>query len=390
MNIEMLDAYEPLKKDELKKALNLIVTQSLFSIDRFKEGFKHIFSTDNFYTPAENNQWTNGFYTGQLWLAYELSGDELFRHVAEAHVKSFRERIDNGVATDTHDLGFLYSLSCVAAYKLTGDEFARETALLAADHLLRRFHEAGQFIQAWGSLESKENYRLIIDCLLNLPLLYWASEATGNTIYREKAEAHIHTSVNVLFRPDFSAYHTFYFDPETGEPDRGETHQGYSADSAWARGQAWGVYGLALSYRYTKNPDYLTLFEGVLGYFLSHLEGDLIPYWDFIFEEGSDEERDSSALAIVVCGLLEMARYVDKEVSLRYQKLASILSKALIDHCGVASCEESDGLLLHGVYGKKTPYNDCKNHGIDECNLWGDYFYAEALVRQAGEWTPYW
>jgi len=135
MNIEMLDAYEPLKKDELKEALDLIVTQSRFSIDRFKEGFKHIFSTNNFYTPAENNQWTNGFYTGQLWLAYELSGDEFFRQVAEAHVKSFRERIDNGIATDTHDLGFLYSLSCVAAYKLTGDKFAKETALLAADQL---------------------------------------------------------------------------------------------------------------------------------------------------------------------------------------------------------------------------------------------------------------
>ena len=273
---------------------------------------------------------------------------------------------------DTHDLGFLYSPSCVAAWKLTGDETAKETALMAADKLKGRFREKGQFIQAWGKLEEKGNYRLIVDCLLNLPLLYWASEVSGDASYAETAKAHIHTALKVLMRPDYSTYHTFYFDPETGEPLKGVTHQGYSADSVWARGQAWAIYGIALSYAYTGVQDYLSLFENVTDCFIRRLPQNLIPYWDLIFGDGSGEPRDSSASAIAVCGLLEMARHVPEEKGQSYRKTVKILMKALYDHCGVKDFKMSDGLLLHGVYGKKSPFNDCIDHGIGECNLWGD------------------
>ena len=121
------------------------------------------------------------------------------------------------------------------------------------------------------------------------------------------------TALKVLIRPDYSAYHTFYFDPETGAPLRGVTHQGYSADSAWARGQAWGIYGIALSYRYTRDPAYEALFEYVADYFIEHLPENLIPYWDFVFTDGSSEPRDSSASAVAACGMLEMARFLPKE-----------------------------------------------------------------------------
>lgn len=390
MQDQMILDHPPMSQDELKMAFDGALGQIRASLARVGEDFKHIFSTNGFYGRAENNQWTNGFWTGILWLAWQVESDELFHATAMAHVRSFRKRLEDRVAVDTHDLGFLYSLSCVAAYKLTGDEFAKETALMAADLLVARFHEKGSFIQAWGAIDNVANYRLIIDCLLNLPLLYWASEVSAKEHYRQKAQAHIETAMGVLLRPDGSTYHTYYFDPETGAPTKGVTHQGYSADSAWARGQAWGVYGLALSYRYTKNPDYLKLFDTVTQYFLDHLPSNLIPYWDFIFDDPSDEERDSSALAITICGIEEMIPFLDEKAAQRYRAISSRLMRALYTQCAALDPASSDGLLLHGVYGIKTPYNDCKNHGVDECNLWGDYFYLEALMRMNHLWVSFW
>lgn len=376
--------------EEVKAALDTAIELTESCLPEFANEFKHIFSEQGFYSTAPNEQWTNGFWTGQLWLAYELTGKDPFRQAALSQVQSFLNRIEQGNHTDTHDLGFLYSLSCVAGYKLTQDADAKKAAVMAADKLKTRFHEKGRFIQAWGALDNKKNYRLIIDCLLNLPLLYWATEETKDPSYAAVAKAHLETALKVIIRPDRSTYHTYYFDPETGAPLKGVTHQGYSADSAWARGQSWGVYGIALSYRYTKNPDYLRLFDDVTGYFLEHLPQNLIPYWDFVFEEGSDEPWDSSASAVAVCGMLEMAKYLPKERADYYTSAAKRLLKALADLCAVRSPEQSNGLLLHGVYGKKTPFNDCIDHGIDECNLWGDYYYMEALTRLTKDWNPYW
>lgn len=376
--------------EEVASALAAAVRQTRSCLPQFSEQFKDIFSHNNFYSPAPNTQWTNGFWTGELWLAYENTQEECFRHAALKQTSSFLERIEKGIETDTHDLGFLYSLSCVAGYKLTGDASARKAALLAADKLASRFHEKGQFLQAWGSMDDKKNYRLIIDCLLNLPLLYWASEETGDSHYAKIAKAHLTTALKVVIRPDYSTFHTYYFDPETGVPTHGVTHQGYSADSAWARGQSWGVYGIALSYRYTRNPEYIALFEQVTDYFLEHLPENLIPYWDFVFSDGSEEPRDSSASAIAVCGMLEMANYLPQEKAAYYVSAAKRMMKALVDLCAVKSPAVSNGQLLHGVYGRKTLYNDCIDHGIDECNLWGDYYYVEALTRLSRDWHPYW
>ena len=239
-------------------------------------------------------------------------------------------------------------------------------------------------------MDAPENYRLIIDCLLNLPLLYWASEETGDKKYREIAENHIHTAVANVIREDYSTWHTFFFNRETGAPDHGATCQGYRDGSAWARGQAWGVYGLALAYKYTRRAEYIDLFKHVTEYFLSHLPKDLIPFWDLEFTDGDDQPRDSSSASIAACGMLEMSKYLPEEEAAYYQSIVAKLMKSLYDNYAVKDMKKSNGLVLHSTYSNHSPYNTCNHYGVDECNAWGDYFYMEALTRMSKDWELYW
>lgn len=261
---------------------------------------------------------------------------------------------------------------------------------MAADNLVARFQPTGQFIQAWGELGAEDNYRLIIDCLLNLPLLFWATEESGHALYRDIALKHIDTAMRVIIRDDDSTYHTYYFDTVTGEPTKGVTRQGYRDGSAWSRGQAWGIYGAALAYRYTSNPKYFDLFERMTRFFLDHLPADRVPYWDFDFTDGSDEPKDSSASAIAICGMHEMAKYLDEDKAVFYRTEAEKLLHVLIESCAATDPKTSNGLLLHGTYARKSEYNPCNNRGVDECNTWGDFFYLEALMRFAKDWDSYW
>ena len=382
--------YPELTDAELNDAIHYAVEQVRSGLNDFTTSMKYPNSVNNFYPLMDNTEWTNGFWTGEVWLAYEATKEECFKQTGLTHVESFLDRVNRNIVLEHHDLGFLYSPSCVAAYKLLNDEKAKEAALKAADKLITRFQEKGGFIQAWGPLGAKDNYRLIIDCLLNLPLLYWATEVSGDPKYREIALKHIHTALSVVIRPDYSTYHTYFFDPETGKPSHGVSHQGNRAESAWARGQSWGVYGLAISYKYTRNPEYLELFRHVTKYFIDHLPSDLIPYWDFDFTDGSDEPRDSSASAIAACGMLEMAKYVDQAEADQLISEAKRMIKALYDHCAVKDPKISNGQLLNSTYCRSTPTNGCRQHGVDECCSWGDYFYFEALTRLSKDWEMYW
>lgn len=382
---------------EIMEAMDFALEQVTDNLREFTYSFKRAFSEEGFYHPTENVNWTTGFWTGQVWLAWEWAlkrgkkdlAEEL-RKAGDVQIDSFLDRINNKKEVDHHDMGFLYSPSCVAGYKLTGSEKGKEAAVKAADQLITRFHPVGEFIQAWGPMDQPENYRFIIDCLLNLPLLYWASQETGDGKYREIAEKHIHTAIANVIREDYSTWHTFFMNMETGEPDHGATCQGYRDGSAWARGQAWGVYGTAMAYRYTGRKEYIEDFKHVTGYFLEHLPSDLVPYWDLEFGEGSDEPRDSSSASIAACGMLEMAKYMEPEDADYYRSMARKIMKSVVDKYAVKSVEESNGLVLHSTYSKKSPYNTCTPEGVDECNIWGDYFYMEALTRLAGEWNPYW
>lgn len=383
-------------KKEVEEALNFCKDQVLKNLPEFTEKFQNAYSENGFYGPIENEYWTTGFWTGEIWLSYEFAAEcakeeaQRLKKAGEVQVESFLHRIDQKIAVDHHDMGFLYSPSCVAAYKLTGDQKGREAAIKAAEQLITRYHPVGEFIQAWGAMDEPDNYRLIIDCLLNLPLLYWASEETGDDKYKEIAEKHIHTAIRNVIREDYSTWHTFFFDMKTGAPDHGATCQGYRDGSAWARGQAWGIYGCALAYKYTGRKEYIEHFKHVTGYFLEHLPKDMVPFWDLEFTDGDDQPRDSSSASIAACGMLEMAKYMEEEDAGIYENYARQMLKSLYDHYAVKDPKISNGLVLHSTYSNHSPYNTCNHYGVDECNSWGDYFYMEALMRLHKDWVLYW
>ena len=379
-----------INQDEMNQALDFASNQIVNNLPEFTYMFQNAYSESGFYKPIENDYWTTGFWTGEIWLAYEHCKDERIKEAGLIQVDSFLKRIDQKNGVDHHDMGFLYSPSCVAAYKLVGSEKAKEAAIKAADQLITRFHPVGGFIQAWGAMDEQDNYRLIIDCLLNLPLLYWATEETKEEKYREIAEKHIHTAIKNVIREDYSTWHTFYFNMETGEPDHGATCQGYRDGSAWARGQAWGIYGSALAYRYTKREEYVEVFKNVTQYYLEHLPKDMVPYWDLEFGEGSTDPRDSSSASIAACGMLEMSKYLKEVDAAYYTKLAKQMMKSVVDDYAVKDSKESNGLVLHSTYSNHSPYNTCNHYGVDECNSWGDYFYMEALTRMTKGWNQYW
>ncbi|MEK4877940.1 MULTISPECIES: glycoside hydrolase family 88 protein [Paenibacillus] len=376
-----------MNQEHFKRAAEFVLERMDRSLIMLDGQFPAAASRGLIYEGTGNVDWTPGFWTGMLWLAYELTEDEKYRNAAEAQLASFKRRVEEQIETNTHDLGFLYSLSAVAAYRLTGSEEAKAMALQAADLLTERYFPKAGIIQAWGDLNDPEECgRMIMDCLMNLPLLYWATEVTGDARYADMARSHAKQSAAYLVRPDHTSYHTYYMDVLTGGPKYGNTHQGYSDDSCWARGQAWGMYGFLLSYLYTKEASFIEVSKVLSDYFLSRLPGDGIVYWDLIFTEESGQEKDSSASAIAVCGLLELVKQLspedpDRE---RYEAAALAMMESLSLKYTTEDHPESNGILKHAVYNKP------RGWGIDECNLWGDYFYLEALVRLLKDWRPYW
>lgn len=406
-----------ISESSIDMALQFCIKQIGTILPEFTDKFQPAYSINNFYSPSENDDWTNGFWSGEIWLAYEyllrkpefdvelfngeiISSKKLLGKLKDAaliQVDSFYDRIEKKYKVDHHDMGFLYSPSCVAAYKLTGSQKAREAAIMAADQLITRFHEVGEFIQAWGAMDEEGNYRLIIDCLLNLPLLFWATIETGDKKYKDIALKHINTALSNVIREDYSTWHTFFFDMKTGKPHHGATCQGYKDASAWARGQAWGIYGLAIGYRYTKKEEYIELFKKVTDFFLRALPDDMVPYWDLEFANWSEEElkenpqpRDSSSASIAACGMLEMARFLDEEDAEKYINIAGKIMDSVYENYAVKDTKTSNGLVLHSTYSNHSPYNTCNHYGVDECNSWGDYFYMEALTRLSCDWKEYW
>ncbi|WP_317317658.1 glycoside hydrolase family 88 protein [Longibaculum muris] len=386
MNEKIIQEYTKLGQNVdqvfLKQEMDWICEKLLKNIDRFQENFPSACTTNHIYRIKANDDWTNGFWTGMLWMAYQYTKNEAFYDIVMKNIKSFQQRLADHFVLDHHDIGFLYSPSIVMVYRDTQEKSLEKIIVEAADKLLNRFQEKGQFIQAWGQLGNPQEYRLIIDSLLNLPLLYEASKITNNPLYAHKADAHYQQVINHIIRSDYSTYHTFYFDVETGKPDHGATHQGFSDQSCWARGQAWAILGIPLHERITQQKNDENKWTHVFEYFIDKIPQDLIPYWDLCFDDTSHEPKDSSALAIVACGLMEAQK-------VGYRQDAQMIAKGMIGALSQtytsSKYKDVEGLLMHGVYA----YSE--NKGVDEENLWGDYFYMEALYRLLNpEWKTCW
>ncbi|WP_438348749.1 glycoside hydrolase family 88 protein [Paenibacillus sp. FA6] len=339
------------------------------------------------YEWGENDDWIEGFYIGMMWLAYEYSHESSYKEAAESFLANFKDRVERHVALDHHDIGFLYSLSAVAQWRVTGSQEARAVALQAAETLYDRFRPAMGIIQAWGKEDDPENGgRIIIDCLLNLPLLFWAYEQTGERKYYDIAYQHALKSQKFLVRGDGSSYHTFYFDPKTAHAFRGGTHQGYEDGSTWTRGQSWGIYGFALAYRYTKDASFLETSKQMAHYFIQRLPEDHVVYWDFDVPLEEATPRDSSASAITACGLLELVDLLDVNDPDRniFEKAILDSMESLVNKYATTDIEDAEGLLKHASYhvrGDRAP---------DDYMIWGDYYYLEALIRIQTGIKGYW
>jgi len=370
-----------------KKAIEdaLVVTKR--NIERFDGRFPHVSVGGKQYTLNDNTEWTAGFWSGILWLASEYSDDPIFRSSAEGTVRNFRNRMDRKIVFDHHDIGFLYSLSSKAQWILERDEDARSLTLEAAELLMKRWRERIGIIQAWGREDDEENGgRIIIDCMLNIPLLFWAYEQTGEPRYLRVAKAHAAKSQRFLVRGDGSSYHTFYFDRKNGDAIRGGTHQGYADGSTWTRGQAWGIYGFALAARYLNDSGLLDTAARMALYFAEHLPEDKVAYWDFDAPVTPGTKRDSSASAIAACGMLEIISQLgdDDPRSAALRDTAQASMESLVRDYSTQGSEEEQGLIKHGSYSVRG------GDSPDDYVIWGDYYYLEALMRLEREIPGYW
>lgn len=320
--------------------------------------------------------WTEGFWSGTCWMMYENSKDEKWKEAAIASQKIFEAHKD---LTNDHDLGFIFNNSFGKAFKITGDEQYKKVLIDASNSLVTRFNENVGCMQSWdvvGNWQEKRGWKfpVIIDNLMNLEMLFEASELTKDSIYRNIAIKHANTTMENHFRADGSSYHVLDYNPETGEVNSKITAQGYADNSAWARGQAWGLYAYTMCYRYTNDKKYLDFAEKIANFILNHpnYPKDGVPYWDFNAPNIPNEKRDASSGAIIASALLELNNYTNN----KYLKNAEhILNSLGTDNYTAKKGENGHFVLMHSV-GSIPHGNE-----IDVPLNYADYYYIEALMR---------
>ena len=321
--------------------------------------------------------WTCGFWPGILWYNFEFTKNEKWKREAVRFSKALFPLVDS--AAIDHDLGFQVFTSIGNGYRLTHDPVYKNILLRAADTLSKLFNSKVGTILSWPRSVTGVDWPLrhntIMDNMINLELLFWASKNGGNKHLYDIAVRHAETTMQNHFRPDYTSYHVVVYDTVTGKKIKGITHQGYSDSSMWARGQAWAVYGYTMVYRETKDPKFLDFAQKVTDVYLKNLPEDLIPYWDFNAPGIPKEPRDVSAACVVASALLELSTFVSesekaKEYRTKAERMLSSLSSA-----GYQSRNANDAFLLHSTGHKP-------NGGeIDASIIYADYYYEEALLR---------
>ncbi len=332
----------------------------------------------------EIGNWTSSFFTGMALLAWRNTEDEFFLRQTLRLAPAYREKAAVRFLDMHHDAGFLYSLYSVALYKLTKDRAHREVGLAAAAALHQRFHPAGKFIRAWGHLHTAEQDNLaIIDCMMNLPLLYWAAQESGNAKYRTAAMQQADTTLQHFVRADDSVFHAYRFDLKTGQPIGGDNYCGRSVDSHWARGTAWAIYGFALSFRYTGEKKYLEAALRLARKFNQELNGDAMPVWDFRLPAGEARLRDSSAGAVVVCGYQELEKLGAADALITKTK------ESLLHHlCSDAYLNLDDS--CRGILRDGQVSDAGAGSARNAYTSWGDYYLMEALDRELHHGETWW
>lgn len=318
--------------------------------------------------------WCSGFYPGTLWMIYAGTKDAVIREEAEKRLAILEKE---KTYTGNHDLGFMMFCSFGTAYDITKNPAYKEVVFTAANSLSTRYRPAIKAIQSW---DSSKNFKcpVIIDNMMNLELLEWVSKNGGDDRYHQIAVTHSNTTLKNHFRADNSSYHVLDYDLQTGNVSRRVTHQGYADESAWARGQSWGLYGYTVMYRFTKNPVCLEQAHKIAAFILNHpnLPADKVPYWDFNAPGMPNVKRDASAGSVMASALLELAQYSQGKQKDEYVNTAATILQSLSSPAYRAPVGSNGGfLLLHSV--GSLPHNS----EVDMPLTYADYYFIEALLR---------
>ncbi|MEA2368443.1 MAG: unsaturated chondroitin disaccharide hydrolase [Thermoleophilaceae bacterium] len=317
--------------------------------------------------------WISGFFPGALWQMYKATGDPYWRTAAQARQAAIEPQKTN---TGTHDLGFMLFDSFGNGYKATGTDSYRQVVLTAARSVATRWNPYVTAFRSWNNPSGAPatDFRVIVDNLMNLELLFWASTHGGDNV-TTKAYQHALRTLKEHVRADGSTFHLVIFDSTTGAVKSKQTVQGYSNSSTWSRGQAWALHGFTIAYRETGQSSMLTAARRTADYFIAHLPADKVPYWDFQAPDIPNAPRDSSAAAIAASGLLELSRLEpDSTRKLRYYSTAKAILTTLSSSAYLAEGTTSRSILLHGTANKPAGRYD---RGL----IYGDYFFLEALLR---------
>lgn len=315
--------------------------------------------------------WCSGFYPGSMWYVYEYTGDEKIKELAleyQAGLEPLRFRKDD------HDIGFQLMCSYGNCLRLTEDQTCVPVLIDGANSLASRFDPEVGCTRSWSF--GKWSFPVIVDNMMNMELLLKAAELGGSDSLKNVALAHARTTMKNHFREDKSCFHLVDYNPETGEVVGKQTVQGLADDSAWARGQAWGLYGFTMVYRFCKEQDILDHAIAIAEYLLPRLPEDGVPFWDYDSAEIPNDVRDASAAAIMASGLIELSQYVDAEKAERYLATVEKMLRTLASEEYLCAEGEDYGFLLKHSTGNKNTDSE-----VDVPLTYADYYFLEALIR---------
>lgn len=346
------------------------VLQQQLPVDKFPKTY---FPLTGKYEFSNSGWWCSGFYPGTLLFLYQQTNDETLYKEAQRILEVLKKEQFN---TRTHDLGFMMYCSFGNANLIRPSAAYRDILVTSAKSLSTRFSPVTGCIKSWNG--KPDEYLVIIDNMMNLKLLFWATQVTGDSSFYKIAVTHANTTMKHHFRADNSSYHVINYNSQTGAIQQKRTAQGFADESAWARGQAWGLYGYTETYRETKDKQYLEQANKIAAFILNHpnLPTDKIPYWDFNAPNIPDALRDVSAATIMASALLELSGYVANELSVTYFKAAETILKHLITDQYLAAAGTNGGFLLKHCVGHFPAQTE-----IDVPLTYADYYFIEALIR---------